>query len=145
MTLVIENRYQALARFSFFYILNWRIEFSFLKMFSIVKILKNQFSFSSRNSRFWRKFLFLFSIEWDFANRFSSRESKFWEKKLIFFSWLFPQFLFQFYILYSNFSQQKHVSDSILQNTIFILELDVRTPLSRHEKFEISTSRSPLE
>ena len=30
---------------------------------------------------------------------------------------------------YSNFSQQKHLSDSILQNTIFILELDVRTPL----------------
>ena len=64
----------------FFSISSWRIECSFLEMFSIVKILKKKFSFSSRNSRFWRKFLFLFSIEWDFANRFSSRESKFSEK-----------------------------------------------------------------
>ena len=41
---------------------------------------EERFSFSSRNLRFWSKFLFLFSIEWDFANRFSSRESKFSEK-----------------------------------------------------------------
>ena len=68
----------------FFSISSWRIECSFFEMFSIVKILKTKFSFSSRNSRFWRKSLFLFSIEWDFANRFSSRKSKFWEKKLIF-------------------------------------------------------------
>ena len=36
---------------------------------------------------------------------------------------------------YSNFSQQKHLSDSILQNTIFILELDVRTPLCGGDTF----------
>ena len=76
--------WQALTRFSisrgngpFFSISSWRIECSFLEMFLIVKILKKRFSFSSRNSRFLRKFLFLFSIEWDFANRFSSQESKF--------------------------------------------------------------------
>ena len=61
----------------FFSISSWRNECSFLEMLSIVKILKKRFSFSSRNSRFLRKFLFLFSIEWDFANRFSSQESKF--------------------------------------------------------------------
>ena len=37
---------------SFFSISSWRIECSFLEMVSIVKILKNKFSFSSRNSRF---------------------------------------------------------------------------------------------
>ena len=37
---------------SFFSISSWRIEFSFLEMFSNVKILKKKFSFSSRNSRF---------------------------------------------------------------------------------------------
>ena len=96
-------RHQALRRFSisrrngpFFSISSWRIECSFLEMFSIVKILKTKFSFSSRNSRFWRKFSFSSRlIEWDFANRFSSRESKFWEKKLSFSSRFFPQFLFQ--------------------------------------------------
>ena len=36
---------------------------------------------------------------------------------------------------YSNFSQQKHLSDSILQNTIFILELEVRTPLCGGDTF----------
>ena len=36
---------------------------------------------------------------------------------------------------YSNFSQQKHFSDSILQNTIFILELDARTPLFGGDTF----------
>ena len=50
-------------------------------MFSIIKILKTKFSFSSRNSRFWRKFPFLFLIEWDFANRFSSQESTILERK----------------------------------------------------------------
>ena len=35
------------------------------------------FSRCSRLSRFWRKLLFLFLIEWDFANRFSSQGSKF--------------------------------------------------------------------
>ena len=68
----------------FFSISSWRIEFSFLEMFSNVKILKKKFSFSSRNSRFGKKILFLFSKEWDFANRFS------------FSSRFFPQFLFQF-------------------------------------------------
>ena len=36
----------------FFSISSWRIECSFLEMFSIVKILKTKFSFSSQNSRF---------------------------------------------------------------------------------------------
>ena len=36
---------------------------------------------------------------------------------------------------YSNFSQQKHFSDSILQHTIFILESDVRTPLCGGDNF----------
>ena len=43
---------------SFFSISSWRIEFSFLEMFSNVKILKKKFSFSSRNSRFGKKFSF---------------------------------------------------------------------------------------
>ena len=68
----------------FFSISSWRIEFSFLEMLSNVKILKKKFSFSSRNSRFGKKILFLFSKEWDFANRFS------------FSSRFFTQFLFQF-------------------------------------------------
>ena len=43
---------------SFFSISSWRIEFLFLEMLSNVKILKNKFSFSSRNSRFGKKFSF---------------------------------------------------------------------------------------
>ena len=134
-------------------------------MFSIVKILKKKFSFSSRNSRFWRKLLFLFSIEWDFANRFSSRESKFWEKfhnfsldsslnfssnfgeKSYFAIWLdFDQQYFaeresiwqrQFCVVeqYSYFSQQRHFGDGILRHTIFILELDIRNPLCGRDNF----------
>ena len=36
---------------------------------------------------------------------------------------------------YSNFSQQRHFGDSILQHTIIILELDVRTPLYGGDNF----------
>ena len=36
---------------------------------------------------------------------------------------------------YSNFSQQKHFGDSILQHTIFILELDVSTSLCGGDNF----------
>ena len=70
----------------FFSILSWRIEFSFLETFSNVKILKKKFSFSSRNSRFGKKILFLFSKEWDFANRFSF-SSRFFTQCLFQFSW----------------------------------------------------------
>ena len=57
-------------------------------MFLIVKILKIKIfsrkirdfeeNFSSRMNEIWREFLFLFSNEWDFANRiyFPSRDSK---------------------------------------------------------------------
>ena len=37
--------------------------------------------------------------------------------------------------VHSNFSQQKHFGDSTLQHTIFILELDVRTPLCGGDNF----------
>ena len=36
---------------------------------------------------------------------------------------------------YSYFSQQRHFGDGILQHTIFILELDVRTPLCGGDNF----------
>ena len=128
----------------FFSILSWRIEYSSLELFSIVKILKKKFSFSSRNSRFWRKFLFLFSIE--ILRTDSLLESKNFERKnsvspsilpsnfcekSCFAIWLdFDQQRFaeresilkgQFcaVLQYSNFSQQKHYGDSILQHTIF--------------------------
>ena len=42
-------------KWSIFSLARWRIEFSFLDIILIVKILKKKFSFSSRNSRFWRK------------------------------------------------------------------------------------------
>ena len=78
----------------FFAISGWRIKFSFLYVLDcqnfedkILVFLPN-FVILKKISllewmRFWREFLFLFSNEWDFANRFSfpSRDSKFWEKK----------------------------------------------------------------
>ena len=101
-------------------------------MFSIVKILKKKLLFSSWNSRFWRKFPFLFSIEWDFleSQNFERKKSVFpldsslnfsskAGEKSYFAFWLdFDQQYFadresilkrQFCVVeqYSNFSQQK--------------------------------------
>ena len=91
----------ALARFlilrgngPFFAISSWRIKFSFLDVLDCqdfedkTLVFLPKFVILKKISllewmRFWREFLFLFSNEWDFANRFSfySRDSKFWVKK----------------------------------------------------------------
>ena len=139
--------------FCFFSVSSWRIEFLFLEMLSNVKILKKKFSFSSRNSRFWKKFSFTsrkneilqtdsLSLLDSSLNVFSnSREKSYFALWVDFDHQCFAEresiLKRQFCVVeqYSNFSQQKHLSDSILQNTIFILELDVRTPLCGGDTF----------
>ena len=86
----------ALARFlilrgngPFFAISSWRIKFSFLDVLDCqdfedkILVFLPKFVILKKISllewmRFWREFLFLFSNEWDFANRiyFPSRDSK---------------------------------------------------------------------
>ena len=47
---------------SYFSLSSWRIVFSFLFLFSIFKIFRQQISFFSRFARFLKSILFLFSI-----------------------------------------------------------------------------------
>ena len=147
-------------KWSIFFISSWRIECSFLEMFSIVKILKTKFSFILLSKfeilkkislslldwmRFCKQILFsrvkIFRENSFFSLDSSLNFSSNYGEKSYFAIWLdFDQQYFaeresiwqrQFCVVeqYSYFSQQRHFGDGILQHTIFILELDVRTPL----------------
>ena len=108
---MIENRYQALARFSFFYILNWRIEFSFLKMFSNVKIFS-----SRRNEIFQTDSLSLLDSSLNFSS--NSREKSYFALWVDFDHQCFAEresiLKRQFCVVeqYSDFSLQKHFMET---------------------------------
>ena len=109
-------------------------------MFSIVKILKTKFSFLLLSKfeilkkislldwmRICEQILFSRVFPLDSSLNFSSNSDQ----------QCFAKRERQFCVVeqYSKFSQQKHFGDSILQHTIFILELDVRTPLCGRDNF----------
>ena len=90
---------------------------------------------------------FLFSIEWDFANRFSSQESKFWEKKLSFSSWLnFSSNSGEksYFAIWLDFAPQCFAErESILKRQFCVVEQYSDFSLQKHF-METSTTKSLL-